>query len=172
MAVQNYEQTQLKKFNKLGARKKYPHFAEGIFTLQWRHNERDSPASCLFTQAFNQAQINENIKAPRHCLCEGNSTVTGEFPLQRASNSGNFAIWWRHHEIHFLERNLAIDDDSSLVYIMASRWTGHKPFSKPMIIHCIGLQVLQKDNNVIMKCIIFCLMKPYFGWYFVSWFKR
>ena len=30
-------------------------------------------------------------------LCEGNSSVTGEFPAQRASNAKNVSIWWRHH---------------------------------------------------------------------------
>ena len=38
-------------------------------------------------------------------LCEGNSTVTGEFPSQRASNAENVSIWWRHHVEEFsLER--------------------------------------------------------------------
>ena len=39
------------------------------FPLQWRHNGRDdvwSPALRLFTESFIQAQIKENIKAPRH----------------------------------------------------------------------------------------------------------
>ena len=36
-------------------------------SLQWRHNGRlKSPASRLFTQPFIQAEIRENIKAPRH----------------------------------------------------------------------------------------------------------
>ena len=48
-----------------------------------------SPASRLFTQSFIQAQIKENIKAPRHA-------VTGEFPAQMASNAENVSIWWRH----------------------------------------------------------------------------
>ena len=30
-------------------------------------------------------------------LCEGNSPVTGEFPAQRASDTENVSIWWRHH---------------------------------------------------------------------------
>ena len=30
-------------------------------------------------------------------LCEGNSSVTGEFPAQRVSNAENVSIWWRHH---------------------------------------------------------------------------
>ena len=30
-------------------------------------------------------------------LCEGNPPVTGGFPSQRASNTENVSIWWRHH---------------------------------------------------------------------------
>ena len=59
-----------------------------------------SPASLLFTQAFIQSQIKENIKAPRHWIFyAGNSLVTGEFPAQRTSNAKNASIWWRHHAI-------------------------------------------------------------------------
>ena len=47
--------------------------------------------------SFAQAQIKENIKAPCHWPCEGNSPVTGEFPAQKASNTENVFIWWRHH---------------------------------------------------------------------------
>ena len=54
-----------------------------------------SQISWLFTQLFIQAQIKENIKAPRHWpLC---GEFTGEFPAQRASNAENISIWWRHH---------------------------------------------------------------------------
>ena len=51
----------------------------------------------LFTQAFIQAKIKENIKAPRHWPLWGEESVTGEFPAQRASNAENVSIWWRHH---------------------------------------------------------------------------
>ena len=34
----------------------------------------------VYLTVFFQAQIKENIKAPRHWLCAGNSPVTGEFP--------------------------------------------------------------------------------------------
>ena len=30
-------------------------------------------------------------------FCEGNSPVTGELPVQLASNAENVSIWWRHH---------------------------------------------------------------------------
>ena len=32
-------------------------------------------------------------------LCVVNSPVTSEFPAQKANNSENFSIWWRHHGI-------------------------------------------------------------------------
>ena len=36
-------------------------------------------------------------------LCEGNSPVTSEFPVQRASNAENVSIWWHHH-VYFGEK--------------------------------------------------------------------
>ena len=33
-------------------------------------------------------------------LCEGNSRVTCELPLQMASNAENISTWWRHHVIY------------------------------------------------------------------------
>ena len=40
-----------------------------------------------------RGQIKENIKAPRHTgLCAGNSSVTGEFPTQMASNTEMFSF--------------------------------------------------------------------------------
>ena len=42
-------------------------------------------------------QIKGNIKPRTTGLCEGNSPVTGEFPVQRASYAENVFIWWRHH---------------------------------------------------------------------------
>ena len=59
--------------------------------MRWRFK---SPASWLFTQPFIQAQINENIKAPRRWPLWGE--FTGEFPPpQMASNAENVSIWWR-----------------------------------------------------------------------------
>ena len=61
---------------------------------QWRLK---SPASRLFTQALNQAQIKENIKAPRHWPLWGEFNGDRWIPAQRASNAENVSIWWRHH---------------------------------------------------------------------------
>ena len=68
------------------------------FITRWRIK---SPASRLFAQAFVQAQVKESIKAPRHWLCEGYPPVTGEFPSQRARNTENVSIWWRHHIMRY-----------------------------------------------------------------------
>ena len=68
----------------------------------------------IVCQSFVQAQIEENIKAPRHCplwgefTSEGNSPVTGEFSTQRASKAENSSIWWRHH---------VFDDCTLCVYV-------------------------------------------------------
>ena len=71
-------------------------FCIGItMTLSWVQWHLKSLVSRLFTQSFIQAQIKENIKAPRHW--EGNSPVTGEFPTQRSINTENVSIWWRHY---------------------------------------------------------------------------
>ena len=42
----------------------------------------------------------------------GNSPVTGEFPVQRASNAENISIWWRHHD------NLEAWDGLTLVFTL------------------------------------------------------
>ena len=60
-------------------------------TLQWRHNEPDGvsnhqPHDCLLNRLFNH-RSKETSKLRVAGLCEGNSLVTGEFPVQRASNA-------------------------------------------------------------------------------------
>ena len=49
---------------------------------------------------FIQAHIKENIKALRHWPLWGEFTVTGEFPVQKASNAENVSIWWRHNDLN------------------------------------------------------------------------
>ena len=63
-------------------------------TLQWLHNERDGVSNhrrldCL----LNRLSRRRSMETSKLCvtgLCEGNSTVTGEFPAQRASNAKKF----------------------------------------------------------------------------------
>ena len=63
-------------------------------TSKWPQWRLKSPALWLFTQSFIQAQIKENIKAPRHWPLCGGFIGTGEFPAERASNTENISIWW------------------------------------------------------------------------------
>ena len=72
-------------------------------TLQWRHIERDGVSDhqhrdCLLSRLLRR-RPKETSKLRVTGLCAGNSPVTGEFPTQRASNTGNVSIWWRHHDL-------------------------------------------------------------------------
>ena len=71
--------------------------------LQWHHNGRDSISNhqrldSLLNRLFSRIRK----KTSKLCvtgLCVWNSPVTGEFPVQRASNAENGPIWWRHHAL-------------------------------------------------------------------------
>ena len=67
-------------------------------TSKWERWRLKSPASRLFTQLFIQAQIKENISAPRYWPLWGEFTVDRWIPAQRASDTENVSIWWRHHD--------------------------------------------------------------------------
>ena len=72
-----------------------------LWPLQWRHNEHDGVANhrrldCLLNFLFRR-RAKKTSKPRVTGLCEGNSSVTGEFPAQMASNAENASIWWRHH---------------------------------------------------------------------------
>ena len=72
------------------------------YTLQWRHNDCDGvsnhqPHECLLNRLFGH-RWRKTPKLRGTGLCKGNSSVTGEFPAQRASNAENISIWWRHHD--------------------------------------------------------------------------
>ena len=71
--------------------------------LQWRHNGRygilnHQPHHCLLNRLF-RLRSKKTSKLRVTGLCLGNSPVTGEFPAQRASNSKNVSIWWRHYDL-------------------------------------------------------------------------
>ena len=69
--------------------------------LQWRQNGRNSdsnhqPRHCLLNRLFRRGS-KKTSKLRVTGLCVGNSTETGAFPAQMASNAENVSIWWRHH---------------------------------------------------------------------------
>ena len=72
-----------------------------LFWLEWRHNERDGVSNhrrlhFLLNRLFRRRSM-KTSRLRVTGLCQWNSPVTGEFPAQRASNTENAFIWWRHH---------------------------------------------------------------------------
>ena len=47
---------------------------------------------------YSGADIKKPSKLRVTSLCKVNSSVTAEFPAQRASNAENVSIWWRHQD--------------------------------------------------------------------------
>ena len=72
--------------------------------LRWRHNGRDGvsnhqPHHCLLNHLFRR-RSKKTSKIRVTGLCTGNSPVTGEFPAQKANDTKNVSIWWRHRNGH------------------------------------------------------------------------
>ena len=70
-------------------------------SLQWHHNGHDGvsnhqPHNCLLNSLF-RGRSKKTSKLCITGLCAGNSSVTGEFPTQMASNRENVSIWRCHH---------------------------------------------------------------------------
>ena len=78
-----------------------PLLVSGSLSLQWRHNERDCVSNhqhhgCLLNSLFRpRSKKTPKLRVTGRCV--GNSPVTGEFTTQRASNTENVSIWWRHY---------------------------------------------------------------------------
>ena len=67
--------------------------------LQWRHSghygvSNRQPYGCLLNRLKKTSKFRVTF------LCEGISSVTGEFPAQRASDAENVSIWWHHHDMY------------------------------------------------------------------------
>ena len=84
--------------------------------LQWRHNGRGSvsnhqPHDCLPNRLFKR-RSKKTSKLRVTGLCAGNSPVTGEFPVQMASDAENVSIWWHHswstYEWHLVQLALML----------------------------------------------------------------
>ena len=72
-------------------------------TLRWRHNCHNSvsnhqPHDCLLNNRLLRRRSKKTSKLCVTGLCAGNSSGTGEFPAQVASNAENVSIWWHHHD--------------------------------------------------------------------------
>ena len=74
-----------------------------VGSLQFRHNWCDGiwnhqPHHCLLNCCFRR-RSKQTSKFRVTGLCVGNSSVAGEFPAQKSSNTENVSIWWRHHVV-------------------------------------------------------------------------
>ena len=84
-------------------------FSLRMLSLRWRHNDHHGvsnhqPHHCLLNCLFGH----RSKKTSKLCvtgLCVGNSTGTGEFPAQMASNAENVSLWWRHHDTEIVRTN-------------------------------------------------------------------
>ena len=89
----------------------------GVTISKSPHNGQDAvsnhqPHDCLLNRLFGR-RSKKTSKLRVIGLCVGNSSVTGEFPAQRASNAGNVPIWWCRHEMYprRLERKIRVIHD-------------------------------------------------------------
>ena len=78
-------------------------------------------------------------------LCAGNSPVTSGFPTQRASNTENVFIWWRHHVIESLNHYFRVPN-----------------------IHPKGYFFFRKPHAFMF---IFCQSYIYTAWVLASWYN-
>ena len=78
-----------------------------VLALQWRHNGRDGvsnhqPYHCLVNRLFRRkSKKTSKLRVTGHCAED--SSVTGEFHAQMASNAEKVSIWWRHHVVRWYQ---------------------------------------------------------------------
>ena len=92
-------------------------------SLQWRYNDcngvlKHQPHDCLLNRLFKH-KSKKTTKFRVTGLCAGNLPVTGEFTAQRASNTENVSIWWRHLAAN--EPNITVITEYTLTYTSKPR---------------------------------------------------
>ena len=109
--------------------------------MPWRLNHQSH--DCILRRLFGH-RSKKTSKLRVTGLCPGNSPVTGEFPPQMASNTGNVSIWWRHH-VFFWYIMALVDYTSALKrrngFMPNNRqsiiWNDHKRVSRRQMA-CLG----------------------------------
>ena len=125
--------------------KKSYHNSSAFAVSQWRHNGHDGVSNhqshhCVRNRLFKR-RLKKTSKLHATGLCVGNSPVTGEFPIQMASNEENVSIWWRHHDKGCLFKHWG-----------RNKWLTLKPiFSSPLICMEILYQMLHLTSTFIPK---------------------
>ena len=74
----------------------------------------------VYSGVYSRRRSKKTSKLRVTGLCEGNSQMAGEFPVQRASNAENVSMWWRHHDrIHSVTLSSLMHDDvyASVIWV-------------------------------------------------------
>ena len=77
-------------------------------------------------------QIKKTSKLCVTGLCEGNSLVPSEVPMQRASNVENVSIWWCQHDWRLMTMYVSVNW-VIIGYQMAYHLTSAKPLPETML---------------------------------------
>ena len=123
-------------------------------TLQWCHNELDGisnhqPQDYLLNRLFGH----RSKKTSKLCvtgLCVGNSSGTGEFPAQMASNVENVSIWWRHHDLGAGQNRMHVRIWYFLIYFLQMIYMMSYDFAMPQ-----WVQLHEARHESDMKAIKF-----------------
>ena len=100
--------------------KRHGFFLGILISLWWWYNGRDGipndqPHGCILN-CFSRHRSKKRSKLCITGLCPGNPLVTGEFPAQRASNTENASIGWRHHVTAASWNILDVNIDSAVFF--------------------------------------------------------
>ena len=113
-----------------------------MYSLQWRHNESNCVTNNrhydYLLNHFFRRRSKKTFKLRVTSLCEGNPSVTGGFPSQRANDAGNISIWWRHYvtmtsrERHVVSNHQSVDCLLKSVCGPTSK-KSHTPYHSPFV---------------------------------------
>ena len=142
-------------------------------SLPWRHNGWDGvlnhqPHGCLLNRSFRN-RSKKTSKLSFTGLCAGNSPVTGEFPAQMASNVENVSIWWRHHDVLWVNSSdteelsrlrymfgilsVEIQYQSEMRYGL--HWA-HAPYNKPNITYLLLMMTSDYSSTIVQYHCCWC----------------
>ena len=109
-------------------------------------SEITSP-TIVYSTVYSRRRSKKTSKLRVTGLCAGNSSVTGEFHAQRASNAENVSIWWRHHDPFDFRKEPPKCWLMGLVHLPANktRYTSK----------CITLQMTFSVSSSCMKIVVF-----------------
>ena len=121
--------------------------SDSYCSLQWRHNGHDG--DCLLNRLFRR-RWKKASKLRVTGFCEGNSTVTGEFPAQRASNAEKFPIWWRHHVGCDYRGTLSCSAVSATHLRIGRKSTGARPSNE---LQWLGFKIGHPDRIMVTRML-------------------